>query len=480
MNREQWSDRSGRAERDREDLTCWESRGDGLVHVGNDSLGRWMRQHIMPKDYGRALQSFKLGKHQFTPWKKQLRFLLDYFGRQASDGVRKIGNRTYANRSDVLFRLIDMLDTGDGNPADKMRIVTLLNFGTRHVAKLASMWEERGLLPKTRANYLSELRVLARWLGKPELIPEIPQLGRIGLNPEHFLFKTYATSDRSVEARLAAVIPLLAQSSEQEGSMPRDISNDGREPASLEDASSKPTHPHEGHSEHLAAQGATPRWPDVPPEIELELERAYALCGAECFRLELILRHCHSFGMRFTEALSFEPHDCILDSEVKVSKGTKGGRPRTLPIENDNQRKLLVRARALIKPGDSLSGKHRSLKQAENNCRYLLRKVGITKVGEFGFTPHALRHSYAHGKYESIAGVPVPVKDPLAIGDPDKMKRAQKEVAEAMGHSRDYICTAYSGSRKLAKRRQIEEKILRFKREEEARLAASTNTKPLG
>ena len=89
--------------------TWWTSEGSGVVKLGDDRLGRWMKRHLTPFQYRRALAAFKFGRFRYTPWYHQLRFLLDTFGREAADGVGKVGNRTYSNRSLNLFAAFELL-----------------------------------------------------------------------------------------------------------------------------------------------------------------------------------------------------------------------------------------------------------------------------------------------------------------------------------------------------------------------------------
>jgi hypothetical protein len=81
----------------------------------------------------------------------------------------------------------------------------------------------------------------------------------------------------------------------------------------------------------------------------------------------LQLEFCAEFGMRGKEAHHFRPHEAVIPRDaatprdadafpecenfVQVRHGTKGGRPRDIPLATEAQRALLDRVRAKVAPG---------------------------------------------------------------------------------------------------------------------------------
>ena len=59
-----------------------------------------------------------------------------------------------------------------------------------------------------------------------------------------------------------------------------------------------------------------------------------------------------AFGLRREESIKFQPTYAIRDDHIALkSSWTKGGRARSVPITNDEQRRLLVEAKALARGG---------------------------------------------------------------------------------------------------------------------------------
>lgn len=426
------------------DPTFWNPDRPGEVHIGDDVLGHWMERHLVKYQWVDALKAFKIGKYKFTHWEKQLRFLIDTFGREACSGVGKVGKRTHASRSASLYRSLERLANGGGRPERALELGLILNMKVKHVVLLAKIWEEEELAPKTRAGYLSDLRILCSWMGKRELVPEIPDLGKIGLDPAQFEVTTYAEVDKSAEARAKRMQDSISREKTTHDSEHRDESPPTT--VAINPGASAP------HSKSEPMPGGYPN-PWLSPEDNRLMEAVYTKAASLDVQLELMLRGAHAFGFRLMEVLRFQPHKRIHDTYIEIDEGSKGGRYRKVPIETDYQRNLLERMKGLAKPGKSLSyGKKPTLKATEKHYRYLISRCGITHDGDFGFSPHALRHSYLHARYHLSAGVPAPIKDPHAVGDAERVRIAQQLVAEEAGHGRRSASTAYLGSETVAKR----------------------------
>ena len=108
-------------------------------------------------------------------------------------------------------------------------------------------------------------------------------------------------------------------------------------------------------------------------------------------------------------------------------------------------RALLASCREVVAPHDSLSGKDVPLKLARRRYKHLAERFGITRLG-LGVTGHGLRHGYIHRRYRQTFGVEVSVRDgdsPRVVGA--AAEEAKKEIAEAVGHSRASVISAYTG-----------------------------------
>ena len=161
-----------------------------------------------------------------------------------------------------------------------------------------------------------------------------------------------------------------------------------------------------------------------------------------------------AFGLRAREAMQLRPYLADQGTYLAVNLGTKGGRDRVVPIDNDAKREALAAAKALVGdptdkaarlastiPADSL------LSQWKNHYYYVLRECGITRAD--GITSHGLRHGYANDRYEALAGTASPVRGGDTPGQRsearDVDRAARLELAEELGHSRESVTTHYLG-----------------------------------
>lgn len=179
-----------------------------------------------------------------------------------------------------------------------------------------------------------------------------------------------------------------------------------------------------------AAQGV-----DVAAKLE-EVSQKDARVGLQ-LRLEL------ESGLRGKEAMMLRPYLADKGAYLDVSVGTKGGRPRAVPINTPEQRALLDEAKAFAATKDSsTSDPDKSLAQWKNHYYYVLRDSEISK--KHRLTAHALRHTYANNRYKERSGQDSPVRGgKLANREGDRAARLQ--VAEELGHSRESITTHYLG-----------------------------------
>ncbi|WP_175753969.1 integrase domain-containing protein [Burkholderia ambifaria] len=149
-----------------------------------------------------------------------------------------------------------------------------------------------------------------------------------------------------------------------------------------------------------------------------------------------------AFGLRVEESFMLRPAEAVRDPHMlAVTRGTKGGRPRQVPIE----RKIAILEEA-ARLSNGVTGSTipagRTLKQWRDWYYYVLGKHGVTK-SSIGVTSHGLRHEYLQTLYEQVAEVPAPIKGSSSRPDPAAHDEAKRRVVEAAGHSRVSKANAY-------------------------------------
>jgi integrase len=168
-------------------------------------------------------------------------------------------------------------------------------------------------------------------------------------------------------------------------------------------------------------------------------------------RLAVMAIISKAFGLRRKEVITFRPHlaerNFKEQSCIVVEFGTKGGRPRVVPVELPIQELALARAKKLVKSvRGSLGWEGLTLKQSLSKFSNGMTRLGINKK-ELGVTFHGLRHQYANEKYERMTGVPSPVRGgKRGEVDPETDYKARMLTSEALGHSRTSVTASYYGS----------------------------------
>ena len=159
--------------------------------------------------------------------------------------------------------------------------------------------------------------------------------------------------------------------------------------------------------------------------------------------MKLSIRLQAAFGLRREESIKFNPNYAVQDDHIRLkSSWTKGGRARSVPIRNDEQRQLLEEVRALAK-GGSLIPAHLNYVQQLNRYQRQLRNAGLTKL-------HGLRHAYAQQRYLELTGWHAPV----AGGPTSKQLNSEQlapdhearvTISHELGHARVEIAAVYLG-----------------------------------
>jgi integrase len=180
-------------------------------------------------------------------------------------------------------------------------------------------------------------------------------------------------------------------------------------------------------------------WSAQGVDVEAKLEEVSQKDGRVGLQLRLELE----FGLRGKEAMMLRPYLADKGAYLDVSVGTKGGRPRAVPINTAEQRALLSEAKTFAAVKDSsTSDPNRSLAQWKNHYYHVLRRCGITR--ENGLTGHGLRHAYANDRHKALSGQDSPVRGGKLVNREDD-RAARIQVAEELGHSRESITTHYLG-----------------------------------
>jgi integrase len=117
-----------------------------------------------------------------------------------------------------------------------------------------------------------------------------------------------------------------------------------------------------------------------------------------------------------------------------VDKGTKGGRPRNVPVQL--QMHVLTEALkyANSRTGSTTPGNF-TIRSWRNHYNWVMRKHGITK-DELGITSHGLRHEWLQAYYKTLTGVDAPIKGGADRAEVEAHREAMKTAIEAVGHSK--------------------------------------------
>jgi integrase len=182
------------------------------------------------------------------------------------------------------------------------------------------------------------------------------------------------------------------------------------------------------------------------------------------------------FSLRMQEAIYLRPGKNDLGHELAVNEGTKGGRPRRVPITTPEQRAALNAAKALADrhPSGKITVPRKTLAQDKSHFYYVCSRIGLTRKG-IGATAHGFRHDGLQAEFKARTGVDAPVKasaqsnamsgennpndktggKTIAHISKAKLEQAQYAVSHLAGHNRKDAAGAYLGSISKARARAI-------------------------
>ena len=309
--------------------------------------------------------------------------LIKLFNTRYTALSKSVSHKTRFERAQFLRRFFRDLHFKAGYPIPP----DPRNLGQRHIRAMVHVWRTEALAPATIQTYLSFLRGLASWLGKPGLVR---QPGAYGLRPEEVERHESAQRDKSWSGNGIVAEALLASASAM----------------------------------------------DVRAGASMRLMLAFGLRRKESVMCE---PHAHVFPFAET-GLAAEAQ--AADDYLWVCG--KGGRERWLAIESLAQREALDQARAVVSRHDeSLGAPDKSLKSNLWRLDYVRRSVGRTRRKR-GATGHGARHQHLQETLEAETGVPAPVRGGQCL-DAAADRAARLKVSAVAGHARLRAAAAYLG-----------------------------------
>jgi len=167
-------------------------------------------------------------------------------------------------------------------------------------------------------------------------------------------------------------------------------------------------------------------------------------------RIRLSVELQRVFGWRREEAMKFQP-SYALDgvalekaSLIKIKDTwAKGGRPREIPILNEEQRRILQRVVEVAGIG-SMIPPDRSYKQHLRYFEVMTAAAGIGRT-------HGLRHLYAQTRYLELTGFACPAAGGLSLKEKTPEQRvidreARLVITRELGHGRIHVTSIYLGT----------------------------------
>ena len=183
----------------------------------------------------------------------------------------------------------------------------------------------------------------------------------------------------------------------------------------------------------------------------VDVQEMIALATQVDERLGVMLALQHAFGLRVKESIELRPSHGLIDcgKTLELHQGTKGGKPRTVPVNTPERVRVLQWAISVANNGNSkrVRWPDCTWKQAQQRFYGLIRnRLGISKKA-LGVTPHGLRHGYVQDEYRELTGLPTPVEGG-ALGkiDRETHRSASMTVSRWVGHGRIDVTTSYYGS----------------------------------
>lgn len=169
-------------------------------------------------------------------------------------------------------------------------------------------------------------------------------------------------------------------------------------------------------------------------------------------RFSLMLRMMLAFGLRRKEVMHTRVWKADHGDKLVIYPGeAKGGRPRDIFIDNDEQRKVLDYVKSHVGKAEPL-GWHTKENGAAATLAYnikrynrLMASIGITKL-KGGVTGHGLRAQYAENSALIAQFIPPTLGGSAYQMQKDVLDLKRARISELLGHSRIIITAAYYGA----------------------------------
>lgn len=151
-----------------------------------------------------------------------------------------------------------------------------------------------------------------------------------------------------------------------------------------------------------------------------------------------------AFGLRREESIKFDARFAVkADKIVLKDSWCKGGKQRSIPIENDKQRQVLERI-------ERISSNSCLIPPSKNYVQQLRRYEVQTKMAGLS-QMHGLRHRFAQDKYKALTGTECKARGGLSRKEMTKPQlkldnKARKIITQMLGHERLEIVAVYIGS----------------------------------
>lgn len=311
--------------------------------------------------------------------------LLELFNTQHTALDKSVSHKTRQERADFLRRFFRDLKL----KANFATVPDPRNLGDRHIRAIVAVWREEKLAPSTIQTYLSFLRGLALWIGKPGFIrpPD-----HYGLTLREYQRNENAQRDKSWTAAGIDIDAVIEQA--------------------------------RAFDRYVGAS--------------LGLIQAFGLR-----RKESVMLRPHLCVVQF-EATGLAPEEKQADRYLRIKEGAKGGRLRFVPLDSAQRLAALKFAQAVVQDEDAHLGDPRhSLKHNLRRFDYVMEKFGITADG-LGATAHGLRHEAMIDHYTDKAGIAPPVRGGSDVHS-DVDAAARLSAARLAGHNRARASGAYLG-----------------------------------
>lgn len=183
-------------------------------------------------------------------------------------------------------------------------------------------------------------------------------------------------------------------------------------------------------------------WSSQSVDIQAVMDKLFNMDSLVMLQLTLQ----HQFGLRVRESFRLRPDECIEPDKLKIIRGAKGGRKRVIPVQHDEERRLLKHVRSVARQlGGSLMPSQYTEKSWRGYYYHVLRSCGVTKRG-LGVTSHGLRHEFAQQLYRETSELTPPVDSGTTYRDGDMAEadiKGRSMVAEILGHGRYDITRHY-------------------------------------